>query len=265
MKVLISHPTSNQNNRAVAQSIQKANLLYQFHTSIASFPNTFLYKLSKINLLKEVKRREFNASLRAFTHAHPWLELGRLACTKFGFQKLYESENSLFSVDEVYKNIDNKIAHIINKNTSHDISIVYGYEDGAYESFQAAKKKGISCFYELPIAYWEKREQLMTQEIERLPEWEQTWKGGLTDSNEKLKRKTKELQLADTIIVPSRFVKDSLPAWAKEKRIITVPFGTPPIPSKIDSDEKNNIEKPLRVLFVGSMSQRKGLGDLLKL
>jgi glycosyltransferase involved in cell wall biosynthesis len=63
------------------------------------------------------------------------------------------------------------------------------------------------------------------------------------------------------VICPSQFVADSLPTNAcSSKRIIVVPFGSPPASAhKGVADEAG---KKLRVLFAGSMSQRKGLGDL---
>lgn len=265
MKVLISHPTSNQNNRAVVNSLEKTGLLHEFHTTIAAFPNSILDRLSNFKALNEVKRRGFNSSLKPYTKSFPWLEMGRLATSKFGLHNFYEKENDLFSVDTVYRNMDRRVASKVEKYTAKDISVVYGYEDGALESFKKAKELGISCFYELPIAFWKTRENLMNKEIERLPEWAATWKGGLTDSIEKLDRKTQELRLADTVIVPSTFVKDSLPDWAKEKRIIMVPFGTPSERANLETSREYRDEtKPLRVLFVGSMSQRKGLADVFR-
>nr|WP_285897205.1 glycosyltransferase family 4 protein [Antarcticibacterium sp. W02-3] len=54
---------------------------------------------------------------------------------------------------------------------------------------------------------------------------------------------------------------NSLPAWAKTKKLIVSPFGSPE-PPNIRVFGNKNFEKPLRILFVGSMGQRKGLGDL---
>ena len=34
------------------------------------------------------------------------------------------------------------------------ITSVYCYEDGALETFKAAKSLGLRCIYELPIGYW---------------------------------------------------------------------------------------------------------------
>ena len=100
------------------------------------------------------------------------------------------------------------------------------------------------------------------EEALRLPGWAPTLKGGIQDSPKKLERKTQELQLADIVVGPSSFVEDSLPGWAKEKKIIMAPFGSPEPAPQQEKNSRTDFTKPLRVLFVGSMSQRKGLGDL---
>ena len=67
------------------------------------------------------------------------------------------------------------------------------------------------------------------------------------------------------VVGPGQFVMNSLPDWAKEKEVVMVPFGSPEgkndLKQKKEKQEKH-FDVPLRVLFVGSMGQRKGLGDL---
>ncbi len=105
---------------------------------------------------------------------------------------------------------------------------IYGYEDGCLETFRAAIDRGLKCFYDLPIAYWETVRKLLEEEKLRLPEWEPTLVG-TRDSPAKLERKTEELTLADVVICPSLFVLQSLPAAVrKEKNCVVAEFGSPP-------------------------------------
>jgi glycosyltransferase involved in cell wall biosynthesis len=104
----------------------------------------------------------------------------------------------------------------------------------------------------------------MKEEGERLPAWAATLGGGLLDSPAKLARKTQELELADLVVVASTFVRDSLPASAAHKAVVMSHFGSPPVWTGGWSQAARDPARPLRVLFAGSMGQRKGLADLFE-
>ncbi|MDB5138674.1 MAG: glycosyltransferase family 4 protein [Mucilaginibacter sp.] len=262
--VIVSHPTANQNVRAALKGFVEEDMLYEFHTSIASFPGTMLDKLGRINAFSEIRRRHFDPELKPFTRVWPLMEVGRIIANKIGLTKLTAREKGFFCIDAVFNKLDKKVASRLEKAAENGVKAVYAYEDGALESFTQAKKLGLTCIYDLPIAYWETGRRLMLQEADRVPGWAETLGGGISDSAEKLDRKTRELEMADIIIVASKFVKDSLPEWASKKKVIISPFGTPALKNKKEftGKETNKINKPLRVLFAGSMGQRKGLGDL---
>jgi glycosyltransferase involved in cell wall biosynthesis len=166
----------------------------------------------------------------------------------------------------VYQDFDRWLARCLPhwQREAH-LDAVYCYEDGALETFKAAHALQLRCAYDLPIAYWETGRRLMTEEAHRLPSWASTLGGGVVDSLRKLERKTQELALADIIVCPSKFVLDSLPGWAKEKVVVLAPFGSPIAKGGQSREEKAVRATPkLRVLFAGSMGQRKGLGDLFE-
>ena len=85
------------------------------------------------------------------------------------------------------------------------------------------------------------------------------WKGTLNalgDSDAKCALKDQELELADTVIVPSTFVKNTLDMYPGKKKIVVNPFG---VPANISQPRKlTKADQPLRVLYVGSLTQRKG-------
>jgi glycosyltransferase involved in cell wall biosynthesis len=86
----------------------------------------------------------------------------------------------------------------------------------------------------------------------------------LREPEEKLFRKEEELDLADCISCPSEFVLQSIPKNIRsEKNCIVAPFGSPPCLAN-KRLRKDHESKTLKLLFVGSMSQRKGLADLFK-
>lgn len=265
MKLLLSHPTGNANVRAIADGLLARSALYEFHTSIAAFPGNGWDRLGNLPLLTEFSRRKYNPGIRSYTRQNPWRELGRTFFSKMKWEWMIEHEIGCFSVDMVYKEQDRGVARRIRRKFTEDLCAVYAYEDGALETFKRAKNLGIKCIYDLPIAYWETGQKLMKEEAERLPEWACTLGGGICDSEEKLDRKRKELELADVVVGPGSFVMDSLPSWAKNKKQIISPFGSPALQNiRGQNIKRKDPNLPLRVLFVGSMGQRKGLGDLFQ-
>lgn len=262
--IAVSHPTGNRNVRAIISSFDKANLLAEFFTTLAIDPKAGWLKVIPIKFRQELLRRSFPIAGRKIK-SFPAIEVARMMITKSGIKSPVRHEFGWASVDSVYHLIDRKTAkHLGRLKDNNDIKAVYAYEDGALSTFKQAKNLGIKCIYDLPIAYWETTRRLMDEESQRIPSWVITLGGSVTDSEEKLKRKSEELTLADAVVSPSKFVEDSLPAWAKNKRLIMSPFGSPDdangyIHSEVPKKLQN---RPLRILFVGSMGQRKGLADL---
>lgn len=258
-KLIIFHPTGNMNTRAVVIGFTKKNLLKKFYTCIACFENTLLYKLSGLSFLREFRRRQFDNSLKAFTSTYSFWELGRHFSNKFKIFCLLRREIGFFCVDKVYQSLDNYVAHNLNKYRN-SIQAVYAYEDCALKTFRKAKELQKLCVYDLPIGYWRSMRELLSVELENNPEWAMTL-GGFNDSEEKLKRKDEELTLADKIYVASSFTKKTLDLYPGELADIEViPYGFPPINEK-------RIYKPfdgrkIKLLFVGGLSQRKGISYL---
>ncbi len=228
--IIVSHPTVNAFNRALAETLHSANRLAAFHTTLA-------FGRRSVGLPRE--------SLRL----HPWPEIGRLTLQRLGLAKFTRGRRNPLSVDAVYRALDAGVARDL-----EGAAAVYAYEDGALATFRAARERGLRRFYELPIAYWETTRRLLRQEAERLPEWARTL-GALDDSPMKLARKTDELALADLVICPSRFVQASLPHGTRN---VVAEFGSPPL----SAPNPPRPSGPLRLLFAGAMTQRKGLADL---
>jgi len=254
--VLLSHPTGNSFVREAALSLEDCGVLGEFHTSIASCGGNIFEKLSRLPGLGEIRRRSLPARLRPKLKLHPLREAFRLALARLGPNASAVWGNGFCGIDAIYSSLDHAVSRRVG---SGNFRAVYCYEDGALETFRAAKACGLKCIYDLPIAYWRAARRLLTEEAERLPEWACTL-DGLRDQKEKLQRKDEELFLADTVVVPSSFVRDSLPQDVLEqKHIEVVPFGSPEI---VEYTRDVRGAGPLKVLFAGSMTQRKGLGDL---
>jgi glycosyltransferase involved in cell wall biosynthesis len=257
--VLLSNPTGNTIVRAIARALRRAGCLEALYTTIA-FPDPGPRPWLPSAVRAQMLRRHFEVEYE-FVHTHPWLESTRLIASALGLRALARPGGAA-SVEAVYREFDRHVAGVIASNRLPGrVRTAYAYEDAAEDTFEAARARGLACIYEMPIAHWQTVQRLLHEEAERLPEWRQTIQG-LDDSTAKLERKCREIDLADTIVVPSRFVLDSLPAQVRSaKRCVLAPFGAPS-PSARAGEARREGAGPLRVMFAGAMTQRKGLADL---
>jgi glycosyltransferase involved in cell wall biosynthesis len=175
---------------------------------------------------------------------------------------LVEHERGWASIDRVWLELDKFAANSLRESHERErIRAVYAYEDCAERLFETAQEIGARRIYDLPIAYWQTAQGLLHEEAQRYPEWEPTL-GGTRDSEAKLTRKTRELDLAELVVCPSAFVLDSLPDGVRTgKPCVVAPFGSPSL-EEDEVAERGRHERPLRVLFAGALTQRKGLADV---
>jgi len=267
MNVLLSHPAGNQNVRAMLEGLESAGMLSRFATTLAApAADSMAAGLLPGGLRRELSRRRFELPPEKIIE-HSWREVARIAAGRFGWKRWLRHEHGLLSVDAVLLDFDRFVARALPRlHREQRLGAIYSYEDSALASFEAARDLGMRRIYDLPISYWEVGRQLMREEAERLPRWADTLGGGMFDSDAKLQRKVDELKLAELVVVPSQFVADSLPAWAADKARVMSPFGSPASPDAAAgwTPRAPDPSRPLRVLFVGSMGQRKGLADLLQ-
>jgi starch synthase len=247
--ITLSHPTGNLNVRQAALALAEAGMLGEFHTTLAFFGSGWR---------GELRRRVYPAALKEFTRRHPWREAVRLASRRSGLDFLARHEHGWASVDAVYRSLDRKVSRSLDPKKT---SAVYCYEDGALESFRSAARLGIRRIYDLPIGYWRAARRILSEEAERRPEWAGTIQG-LGDSSEKLERKDEELQLVERIVVASSFTARTL----EECPFPVAPVSLVPYGADEPLGERALVRRdgPLRVLFVGSLSQRKGIAEVFE-
>jgi glycosyltransferase involved in cell wall biosynthesis len=262
MRVVLYHYTGNANIRAAARGLMKENLLAEFHLAIASFPGSFLDHIGGIGPFSEIRRRRLDTELMPFVKTWPLRELVRHFAMKTDMNMLTNHETGIFSNDQVNWSIEKKVASRLKFAAKKGTRAVYSSEDGAYHTFREAKKLGLSCFYDLPIGYWRSMHRILEIEKERWPDWESTLTN-LNDSPSKLARKDEELRMTDHVFVASDFTANTLKEFPGTlPPVDIIPYGFPPVfeGEHLDTGTKNG--HPLKLLFVGSLTQRKGIANL---
>ena len=259
--VLLSHPTGNVNVRHAALALAEADLLAEFWTCIHWNPQSPLGRYLPARWRELLERRVLPPAVRARTRSDPWLEAARLASSKFGLTAFARHEHGVFSVDAVYRGLDDRVARRLRKESTGSLRAVYAYEDGAAATFAAARERGLACLYDLPIGYWRAAQRIYREEAERVPEWAATIEGA-RDSDEKLARKECEIASADLVIVASQFTAETLrEADHLRARVEIIPYGAPPV---VDGSREPVRSGRLRAIFVGALTQRKGLSYALE-
>lgn len=264
MSILFSHPTGNANVRSLSNILAQNSLMGEFHTTVGVFPGSKLYELTNLPFLKELRRRELDLVLKPFAKFSPWIEIFRQISPKIGLENLISHENGIFSIDSISRFLDKKVASRINYDRGKLYKAIYAYEDCALESFKSAKSNGLMCLYDLPIGYWRSARNFLEEEKIRWPEWANTITG-FADSENKLARKDEELRLADRIFVASNFTALTLKDFPGSLAPIEViPYGFPPIgpPKSYTNFGKG---RKLKLLFVGGLTQRKGIADVFEI
>ena len=262
-RLLFSHPTGNANVRAALVGLYEAGVLQEFQTMMASYPGNLWDMLGRSHLGREFQRRKFDGRLQLLTVQHPLRELGRMAANRLNLHNFTRHETGVVSIDAVYRSLDKICARRL-RQSPQTFTGVYAYEDGARECFTAARELGLPAIYDLPIGYWRSARKLLKGEYERMPEWAGTLTG-FKDSPEKLERKDAELAMAAKIVVASSFTAHTLKDYSGNLTTpIVVRYGFPAVAPESGRPPRGPVtkEKPLRLLFIGGLSQRKGIADL---
>jgi len=255
--IIFSHPTGNENVRQVALAFAEANLLEEFFVTLNWNPGSAFDRLLPPRLRQSFRRRSFPELVRHRTRSQPMREAMRLFFGAIHLPLWSKHERGFLSIDAISAALDRAVAAEVGKNAN--CKLVYAYEDCAIATFAAAERRRIPRVYDLPIGYWRVGQHIFAEESEREPEWTPTLTGA-RDSHEKLARKDEELRLATRVVVASTFTKSTLAQAPHQRPVMVIPYGAPPAAT-------NEIAKggaKLKILFTGSLGQRKGLSHALR-
>lgn len=258
---LLSHPTGNEFVRALLRAFQDAGQLALFCTTLGVRHEDGRWRRLPGRWRREFRRRAYDLPPGKLS-THPWRDLARLLAEAAGFSPIIRQERGWACIDAVYRDLDLHVARSLEQRAAPaEVTSVYAYEDAALRTFEVARTMGIRCIYDLPIGYWRAGRAIQQEEAERHPQWAATMRG-LADSEKKLGRKDRELAAAEVIIVASSFTAQTLAAAPSLTAPVHVlPYGAPPVAA--ETGRAPNAGK-LRVLFVGLLSQRKGISYLLE-
>ncbi|HSV36429.1 MAG TPA: glycosyltransferase family 4 protein [Ramlibacter sp.] len=149
------------------------------------------------------------------------------------------------------------------------VTAVHAYEDCALWQFQQAKRLGKACIYDMPIGYYPAWEATQRELALRFADW--LGPGGLRSSQfVRPQQKQREMELADVVLVPGSFVEKTVKQFHPAKATARLPYGVdshfwrPADEPETGRPSGNRDSQPLRFIFVGQLSIRKGTPLLLE-
>lgn len=263
--VIYSYFNGNGYVRNSLQALAEADLLAEFWTTFHWRDDAFLARLAPPSLRRQFARRTFPAIAEDKIHTLPWRAAGQMTLGKLPLvprqvrARWTHTQTGWLGVDAVGTELDKRVASRLRRLPQ--LRAVYGVEDIAVHTFREAHARRLRTFYDLPIGYWRAGHAILNEEAERQPLWAATLTSA-NDGPEKLANKDEELALAETVFVATSFTQSTLASYpGKTGNIVLAPYGGPsPHPTEPLPREKG---APLRVLYVGSLGQRKGVSYLL--
>jgi glycosyltransferase involved in cell wall biosynthesis len=140
------------------------------------------------------------------------------------------------------------------------VTAVHSYEDCSLWQFEEAKRHGKACIYDMPIGYYDAWEETMERLARTFADWLPA--GGLPPSaHVRPEQKRREMELADLVLMPSSFALQSLLDHCPAKKTVMASYGVDT--AFWSPAERPDTEGPLRFIYAGQVSLRKGIPDLI--
>jgi alpha-maltose-1-phosphate synthase len=253
LKITISHPHGNPNSFHAAEAFAEAGWLRSFERGLTG--DGLLADVTD-KLPGDAGDRLRNRRLASVASEHQrqhvsWETISRLGkkVKPSGFSSQINWNDVLFCGHDLQ----------VSRELRADIDSVYAYEDAACRTFVTAKRMRALAVYELPLGYFagvaheirraQRDRPHLPVDFKVEPEWKQ-------------QRKNSELSLADLVVVPSEWARNSLNfSKLTPAKVIKVPYGTP---AGEMAARTRRPEGPFRVLFAGQIGVRKGIPLLLE-
>jgi len=144
------------------------------------------------------------------------------------------------------------------------VRMVYAHETECLDTFRAARQQGVRTVLDLPSPEHDFVEDLLWDEYAKFPDLLTPARRHFRSLQpERTARRREEFQLADAVVANSRFTARSWgAAGLPSDKICVVPLGAPdPIASGIEGGSRG--QGPLRLVWAGTFSVRKGAHYLL--
>ena len=259
--VVIFHPGHVLVCYNSALALQQAGMLSRFETGFyfkrPSFLEVLLSKLPSniaTRMQKQLMRRHHDGLSVEKIKTHSLIETMYLLTVRLTFLSRFS-----YSVMKLRNKLLAKRAGL--NALKSNPNILVGYDSCSLEAFLTVKKSGIICVLDQVVGSWSAGKKILDLERQLNPDFASTIPEFLDDVM--IQQTLDEAVVADKILVASEYVRDTIindgiPA----EKVALCPYGVDInrfCPASIERDSKT-----FKVLFVGQLTQRKGVKYLLQ-
>lgn len=255
-RIILSH-SGKQHSYQVAKALCGLGLLEKFHTS-SYVKSRLLQQLIIKSDNKYWSRRFVKGVAGPLVDANWRFELPEvLLRLKEG--KSDRARNAVYARDQRF---DNYVSRQLKKHSSQ--GLFWGFQGSCLNSLKTARTIGMEAWCELATAHVTAAQRILGEEAKLQPKWAGTI-DNLVFPAEYQKRLEEEPHVADKVIAASQFTKATLlEVGIKEENIVLLPLGCDiehvPYRSRLGANRNNT---PLKILYAGTVTQRKGVSYLL--
>lgn len=251
--MVIAH-AGKQHSYQLANALLKSGNLRRFYTS-GYISSILLQKLLEKAGDNFWNRRFLNGLGGDFVRSN-W----RFELKEFFISKLYGTgkrmNTAVYNRDVIFDK------HLANKLPKESPDAFWGFQGSCRESLAQAQNLGWTTIYDFPSAHYEFGKRILEEERRLHPEWNDSFAQlSLPKSYEQ--RLYEEPQLSNHIVVSSTFSKNTIvSSGLPDSKISLIPLGT--TLGKIEQCVEQGSRKPLKLLYVGRVTQAKGIVYLLE-
>ena len=257
MKALVAFPSTAIFGQQAALSFLERGALEAFLTTFAFKPSGLPARAlghlpgpQAAKLLAELQRRGISALPDDAVETQPFWELVRTAADKLGL--------GTQSVDKIWERLSLDFTRAAGRRLGRGADVIYAYEFTALEAFAAADRLDAAKVLDFPSLNSRQFQRLQREQKAAYPE--------LADPNDayfdalferRQARRDAEMNAADVIVTNSTVTRAShIAGGADPARTFAVPYGAPPPLAQVP--RRNGTDRPLRAIWAGTFSIRKG-------
>ena len=257
MKVLFIHPTGNKNSRVILESLAQKGFLTAYFTGFAVDKNLINLDYLPKSIKKLLSFRSYDHKIHCRTHSAFLPGLVQIIAYRFLSSNLIRK----FSVNFLFDSVDNNAEAYLRKSSVKPDLVIF-HSGCGLKTAKTAKQLSIPVVMELPICHIQYIEMIYSDLRHKYPAWKRTIP--LVKRYRQI-----ETQHIDAIVCPSQFVYDSIPKPLKNNVKCYINYygfeKNVSIPKFQSKDTNSLIKTKLSILFVGQLTQRKGIADIFKL